>query len=124
NIYENIYNWNEDGTENNDEWILISHDKNEIKEIMSDYVGIVRSTYRLERALRRIEMIKDEIKSFYKKTKVNTELLELRNLVTVAYLIIYSAMKRKESRGLHYMLDYPVSDNINFLKDTIIKKKV
>ena len=124
NIYENIYNWNEDGTENNDEWILISHDKNEIKEIMSDYVGIVRSTYRLERALRRIEMIKDEIKSFYKKTKVNTELLELRNLVTVAYLIIYSAMKRKESRGLHYMLDYPVSNNINFLKDTIIKKKV
>jgi L-aspartate oxidase len=115
-----VLDWNDEGTENNEEWILISHDKKEIKEVMSDYVGIVRNSYRLKRAYRRIKMIKDEIEEFYKKTKVTVELLELRNLVTVAYLIIKSAMKRKESRGLHYMLDYPDRDDKNFKKDTII----
>ena len=121
-IKSDIYNWNDDGTENTEEWILISHNKKEIKDIMSDYVGIVRNTIRLERAYRRMEMMRDEIRSFYKKTKVNVELLELRNLVTVAYLIIYSAMQRKESRGLHYMLDYPERDDKNFLKETVVKK--
>lgn len=67
-------------------------------------------------------MMKDEIKEFYDKTKVSVELLELRNLVTVAFLVIRSAMLRKESRGLHFMSDYPVRDDRNFLKDTIIKK--
>ncbi|MDQ3019699.1 MAG: L-aspartate oxidase [Bacteroidota bacterium] len=119
-IYDNVYDWNEEGTENTDEWILISHNKKEIKEIMSDYVGIVRNTIRLERAYRRMKMMKDEIRDFYTKTKVNVELLELRNLVTVAFLIIVSAMIRKESRGLHYMLDYPKKDDKNFLKDTMI----
>ncbi len=121
-IYDNVYQWNDDGTENTEEWILVSHNKKEIKEIMSDYVGIVRNTIRLERAYRRVKMMKDEIKDFYIKTKVNVDLLELRNLVTVAYLIILSAMKRKESRGLHYMLDFPERDNKNFLKDTILVK--
>ena len=120
--YNSIYNWNDDGTENTEEWILISHNKKEIKEIMSDYVGIVRNTIRLERAYRRVKMMKDEIKDFYRKTKVSVELLELRNLVTVAYLIIESAMERKESRGLHYMLDYPKRDDKNFLKDTVLVK--
>jgi len=120
--YNSIYNWNDDGTENTEEWILISHNKKEIKEIMSDYVGIVRNTIRLERAYRRVKMMKDEIKDFYRKTKVSVELLELRNLVTVAYLIIESAMQRKESRGLHYMLDYPKRDDKNFLKDTVLVK--
>jgi L-aspartate oxidase len=66
--------------------------------------------------------MKDEIREFYKKTKVSVDLLELRNLVTCAALIVESAMKRKESRGLHYMLDYPKKDDKNFLKDTIVKK--
>ncbi|MBL8007453.1 MAG: L-aspartate oxidase [Ignavibacteria bacterium] len=123
-IYDNIYDWNEEGTENTEEWILISHNNREIKEIMSDYVGIVRNTIRLERAYRRMKMMREEIRSFYKKTKVNVELLELRNLVNVAYLIIYSAMMRKESRGLHYMLDYPAKDDRNFHKDTIIVKEM
>ncbi len=122
-IYNNVLNWNDKGTVNTEEWILISHNKKEIKEIMSDYVGIVRNTIRLKRAYRRILMMKDEIREFYKKTKVSVDLLELRNLVTVAALIVESAMKRKESRGLHYMLDYPKKDDKNFLKDTIIKKK-
>ena len=121
-IHNNIYDWNDDGTENTEEWILISYNKKEIKEIMSDYVGIVRNTIRLERAYRRMKMMRDEIKTFYKKTKVNVELLEMRNLVNVAYLIICSAMMRKESRGLHYMLDYPEKDDKNFLKDTILTK--
>jgi len=121
-LYNNILNWNDKGTANAEEWILISHNKKEIKEIMSDYVGIVRNTIRLQRALRRILMMKEEIREFYKKTKVSVDLLELRNLVTVAALIVESAMKRKESRGLHYMLDYPKKDDKNFLKDTTIRK--
>lgn len=121
--YNNILDWNDKGTVNAEEWILISHNKKEIKEIMSDYVGIVRNTIRLKRAYRRVLMMKDEIREFYKKTKVSVDLLELRNLVMVAALIVESAMKRKESRGLHYMLDYPEKDDKNFLKDTIIKKK-
>lgn len=122
NIYDMIYDWDDSGTENTEEWILISHDKREIKELMSDYVGIVRNTYRLERAMKRLKMIKTEINDFYKKTKVSVELLELRNIVTVAYLVIKSSMHRKESRGLHYMTDYPKTSN-EFLKDTVIKKK-
>jgi L-aspartate oxidase len=90
---------------------------------MSDYVGIVRNTYRLKRALTRVKMLKNEIKDFYDRTKVTIELLELRNLVTVAYIIIKSALKRKESRGLHYMLDYPERNDRKFLKDTIIVKR-
>jgi len=120
--YKKVLNWDDSGTVNADEWILISHDKQEIKEIMSDYVGIVRNTYRLKRALRRIIMIRSEIKDYYNRTRVTVELLELRNLVTVAYIIVKSALKRKESRGLHYMLDFPEIDNKNFLKDTIIIK--
>ncbi len=121
-IKKNIYDWDDDGMENTEEWILISHNKKEIKEIMSDYIGIVRNTLRLERAYRRIRMMNDEIKDFYDKTKVNVELLELRNLVTVAFLVISSAMKRKESRGLHFMSDFPERDDKNFLKDTVISK--
>jgi L-aspartate oxidase len=67
-----------------------------------------------------MKMMKDEIKDFYEKTKVNVELLELRNLVTVAYLIICSAMMRKESRGLHFMLDYPKRDDKYYLEDTVL----
>lgn len=116
-----IYDWNDDGTENPEEWILISYDKFEIKKLMSDFVGIVRNMYRLRRAMRRIVMMQEEINEFYLKTKLNVELLELRNLVTVAYLIIASAMKRKESRGLHYMTDYPRTSKL-YHKNTIIKK--
>ncbi|MFA5405293.1 MAG: L-aspartate oxidase, partial [Ignavibacteria bacterium] len=122
-LSESIYEWDDSGTKNADEWILISHNKKEIKEIMSDYVGIVRNTYRLKRALTRIKMMKKEIKEFYNRTKVTVELLELRNLALVAYIIIKSALNRNESRGLHFMLDFPERDDVNFLKDTIITKK-
>ena len=121
--YDDIYDWDDSGTENTEEWILISYNKRETRELMSGYVGIMRNTYRLERAYRRIKMMKDEVRGFYKKTKVTVELLELRNLILVAYLILRSAMKRKESRGLHYMLDYTERNDEEFKKDTIIWKK-
>ncbi|HWQ80915.1 MAG TPA: L-aspartate oxidase [Ignavibacteria bacterium] len=121
-IKQRVLDWNDKGTINADEWVLVSHDKREIKEIMNDYVGIVRNTVRLQRAFRRIKMLKAEIKEYYKRTKVTVELLELRNLVTVAYIIIKSAMMRKESRGLHYMLDYPRMNDKQFKKDTRLIK--
>ncbi len=121
-LSSDILDWNDEGTINADEWILLSNNKREIKEIMSDYVGIVRNTVRLQRAFRRIKMLREEIRDYYIRTKVNVELLELRNLVLVAYLIVKSAMKRKESRGLHYMLDYPSRNDKNFLKDTKLVK--
>jgi L-aspartate oxidase len=118
-----IKDWDASGTVNTEEWILISQNKNEIKQIMSNYVGIVRSNLRLTRALRRINMIRDEIEAFYKKTKVTRELLELRNMALISYLIIRSALIRKESRGLHYSTDYPKLNN-KYKHDTIITNKI
>ncbi|MCC7159083.1 MAG: L-aspartate oxidase [Ignavibacteria bacterium] len=120
--HSNIPDWDASGTENTEEWILISQNKYEIKQIMSNYVGIVRSNLRLYRALRRIKLIREEIEVFYKKTRVNRELLELRNMALISYLIIRSALMRKESRGLHYSTDYPKTSK-TFLKDTIISNK-
>ena len=74
---------------------------------MSDYVGIVRSDFRLERAMRRLGLLYDETEDFYKKTKLSVKLCELRNVIQCAYIVIKSAMLRKESRGLHYTTDYP-----------------
>ena len=119
--FPDIPDWVDTGIFNMEEWVLISHDKKEIQQLMWDYVGIVRSTLRLERAKRRIELIANEIEEFYKKTKVTADIIELRNLATVALLIIRSALMRKESRGLHYTTDYPYRDDENWLKDTIIQ---
>ncbi len=102
-----IPDWNDDNTEKTDEWILISHNFKELQNVMSNYVGIVRTNLRLERAERRVSLIFQETENFYKKTKLSPELCELRNLITIAYLIIKSAKHRMESRGLHYSLDYP-----------------
>jgi len=113
--------WNDEGTFNYEEWVLISHDRREIQRLMWDYVGIVRSDERLQRAGRRIELIAEQIEMFYKKTKVTPALLELRNIATVASLIIRSALFRKESRGLHYTTDYPERDDEHWLGDTVIQ---
>ncbi len=118
-----IPHWDDAGTFNSEEWVLISHDKMEIKNLMWDYVGIVRSNLRLERALSRIRLIRQEVENFYRRTKVTDGLVELRNLATVAQLIIQSALLRKESRGLHYTTDYPNTNDENFLKDTIVQHK-
>ncbi len=117
-----LLEWDESGTENAEEWIYISHDHSEVQQLMWDYVGIVRSNYRLERALRRIKLIRKEIEDYYRKTKVTVPLLELRNTAEVALLIVRSALRRKESRGLHYTTDYPKTDDRHWLHDTIIEK--
>lgn len=114
-----IPEWDDSGTINMEEWILISENRNEIRQIMSNYVGIVRNNERLHRALKRIELIKKEIEEFYKRTKVNRKLLELRNMTLISYLITKSAILRKESRGLHYNIDYPHKSN-RYNKDTLI----
>ncbi len=110
--------WDDSGTVSPEEWILVSHNKKEAQQVMSDYVGIVRSDLRLQRAKRRIEFLKEETEQYYKKTKITTQILELRNIIKIANLIIDGAIMRRESRGLHYTTDYPQTDDKHFLKDT------
>ncbi|NTW74486.1 MAG: L-aspartate oxidase [Chlorobiaceae bacterium] len=113
--------WDDAGTSNPEEWILVSHNKREAQEVMNDYVGIVRSDLRLERARRRIEFLKEETEQYYKKTRITPQIIELRNIIKVASLIIESALKRRESRGLHYTTDYPEKDDKHYLKDTVLR---
>ncbi|WP_166977172.1 L-aspartate oxidase [Rhodocaloribacter litoris] len=104
---EDIPPWDDSGTVRPQEWVLVSHNRDELRRVMWDYVGIVRSTLRLERAERRTRLLYEETEDFYRRSRVSTGLCELRNMIAVAYLIIRSARMRRESRGLHYMLDYP-----------------
>jgi len=104
---EQLPAWDESRVDNPDERVVIQHNWHELRLFMWDYVGIVRTTKRLERALRRITMLQQEIDEYYAHFRVSNNLLELRNLVQVAELIVRCAMMRKESRGLHYTLDYP-----------------
>lgn len=107
-----IPEWDESGTVNTEEWILVSHNRRELRQVMWNYVGIVRSNFRLKRAKRRTKLLFQETEDFYHRTKVNVPLCELRNLVCVGYLIVRSAIQRKESRGLHFNTDYPnLSEN-------------
>ncbi len=107
NSYLTLPSWDESRVTDSDEEVVIQHNWHELRLFMWDYVGIVRTTKRLERALHRVELLQSEIAEYYQNFKVSNNLLELRNLVQVAELIIRCAMKRKESRGLHYTLDYP-----------------
>jgi L-aspartate oxidase len=99
--------WDESRVGDSDEEVIIQHNWHELRLFMWDYVGIVRTNKRLERALRRIELLQQEIHEYYTHFRVSNNLLELRNLVQVAELIVRCAMQRSESRGLHYNLDYP-----------------
>jgi L-aspartate oxidase len=111
--------WDDSGTINTEEWVLVSQNRNEIRQVMSNYVGIVRNNERLKRALRRIELIRREIEDFFKRTRVNRDILELRNMALISYLITRSAILRKESRGLHYNTNYPYKSK-RYNNDTVI----
>jgi L-aspartate oxidase len=104
---ERVPDWNEFGAVQSNEEILVSHNTRELQKMMSDYVGIVRSDFRLDRAETRMNMLKEETEEFYRKTKLSVKLCELRNLILCAQMVIQSAKKRKESRGLHFNTDYP-----------------
>jgi L-aspartate oxidase len=112
--------WDESWVTDSDEDVVVSHNWDELRRSMWDYVGIVRSTKRLERAKHRVDLLLSEIAEYYGAFRVKNDLIELRNLAMVADLIIRSAMMRKESRGLHYTLDYPHPDVICSPQNTIL----
>lgn len=117
-----IPDWDESRVTDADEEIVISHNWDELRRFMWSYVGIVRTTKRLQRAQRRIELLREEINEYYTHFRVSSDLLELRNLVDTADLIVRSAMLRHESRGLHFSKDYP--DTLAEAEDTVLQKKL
>ncbi|MVW76477.1 L-aspartate oxidase [Pseudomonas xionganensis] len=115
----NLPGWDASQVTDSDEDVIIAHNWDELRRFMWDYVGIVRTNKRLQRAEHRVRLLLDEIDEFYSNYKVSRDLIELRNLAQVAELMIRSAMQRKESRGLHYTLDYP--EQLSEARDTILQ---
>lgn len=107
NFVDKIPDWNDEGTSLPEEMVLITQSFREVEQIMSTYVGIVRSNLRLTRAIHRLEILYRETEHLFEKSVVSREICELRNVISIAYLIIKQALLRKESRGLHYTVDYP-----------------
>jgi L-aspartate oxidase len=119
---EHLPPWDESRVDDADERVVIQHNWHELRLFMWDYVGIVRTTKRLERALRRINLLQQEIDEYYAHFRLSNNLLELRNLVQVAELMVRCALERKESRGLHFTLDNP--DLLDEALPTILQPEV
>jgi L-aspartate oxidase len=114
--------WREGNAQNLDELVVIYHNWDEIRRLMWDYVSIVRTSKRLQRAANRLRNLHREVREFYWSYKLTAEVLELRNLVETASLIVDSAVSRRESRGLHYTMNYPDRDDTKFHEDTILRR--
>ncbi len=108
---ENIPEWNDEGTQSPEEMVLITQSLKEVSQIMTTYVGIVRSNLRLKRAWDRLDILYEETESLFKRSKASKEICELRNMINTGYLIMRQAMERHESRGLHYTIDYPHTES-------------
>jgi len=117
---DDLPEWDESRVTDSDEEVVVTHNWHELRTFMWDYVGIVRTNKRLQRAQRRVNLLQNEIEEYYGNFRVTNDLLELRNLTDVADLIIQCAMNRKESRGLHYTLDYPEVDDSDVAVNTVL----
>ena len=114
--------WNEGTAQNSDEAVMVSANWEELRALMWNFVGIVRSDKRLERGRRRIELLREEIAEYYWKFRVTRDVLELRNIALVGHLILECARMRKETRGLHYNIDYPETMP-EFARNTLVDKR-
>lgn len=116
-----VHDWNEGDAVESDEAVVVSHNWDEIRRLMWNYVGIVRTVKRLHRARARLDLLREEIRQYYWQYKLTRDFIELRNIADVAHMVVRCAMERKESRGLHYILDYPNRDDA-LLRDTVISR--
>jgi len=112
--------WRDEGTAVAEETVFFDHDWDQVRRLMWDYVGIVRSDQRLAIASKRMSLLREQVEDYYWKYKLTQDLIELRNIALVGELIIRSAMLRRESRGLHYNTDCPDIDDVNWKRDTVI----